>query len=119
MFLFRRRVAAEPEAAPVAPPLLDIDEFDEKVKRFNKWSTIGFAGYFAWLLISLYLLKFSIQPDVENFERQPMDQYHRFMGAILLLLFMVVLYQIIFVGYERAQTVMLMATPLFVSPLFD
>ena len=114
MFLLRRRVAPAPAVAPeapVAPPPLDHDEVEE-----TKRLTILFAGIFGCQLFLLFLYNFWKQP--ENFELQPMDQYHRFMAVIMLFLLMVVLYHIVFVSYERAESVILIATPLFVSLFF-
>ena len=116
MFLFRRRVAAEPEVAPVAPPPRVHDEDEEKLKIFTKCVTILFAGCIGGLLFWMFLHKFWNKPD--NFELQSMDQYHRFMAAILLIFFIVYLYYMIFISYEKAQSVSYIATPFFVSPFF-
>ena len=118
MFLFRRRVAAEPEAAPLAPPNFNDDEFEESIKDDFKWLIIWYAVVLFGQLFLLFLFNFLIPAFIENFELQPMDQYNRFMAAILLLFFVVVLYQIIYSTYDRAQTIIIMATPFFVSPFF-
>ena len=119
MFLFRRRVAAAPAVAPLAPPNFNDDEFEEHVKYCIKWSIINYAGVLVCHLFLLVLFKFLVPAVIENFKLQPMDQYHRFMAAILLLFLVVVLYHIVFIKYERAQTIIIMATPFFVSPFFD
>ena len=110
MFLFRPHVVAAPAVAPVAPRPRIHDILEEHIKGSTKWSTIGFVGFLGGLFFLLYLYKFWTKSDVENF-----DQIHQFMPASLLVLFGVVLYQLIFVSYERAQFVIQMATPLFVS----
>ena len=114
MFLFRRRVAAP---APVVPPFI-YDEYEERFESLTKRSAISTAGFFSCQLFLLFILKFLKKPDVENFVLQPMDQYHRFMFIIMLLFFLVFLYHMVFISYDRAESIFIMANPLFVSIFF-
>ena len=119
MFSLRRRIVVPAPAVAPDAPLPPVHEvLEEIVKDYTKRSTILFAVLFGCQLFYLFLLKFLKHAFIDNFELQPMDQYHRFMAVIMLLFLVVVLYQIVFTNYDRAIIIILMATPFFVSPFF-